>query len=138
MNNQPKQNETAHIVERQRTNAQASGEQAERLAEAYLARQGYRTLTRNYRCKAGEIDLICLHASSLVFVEVRLRSNASFGSAADSVTAQKRERIIRAANWWLCGPGHRHASRPCRFDVITLNKLSDDAIEWIPGAFDAG
>jgi putative endonuclease len=126
------------IVGRRHTPAQARGNAAESLAESFLAARGCRTIARQFRCKAGEIDLICLSGQTIVFVEVRIRTNPRFGSAAESVTATKRQRIVRAAQWWLAGPGRLHAQRSCRFDVVAMDGLQPDAMQWFPGAFDAG
>lgn len=130
--------EQGGIVDRRYTPAQARGNAAESLAKAFLAQQGCRTIARQFRCKAGEIDLICLCSASVVFVEVRMRGSARYGSAAESITATKRQRLVRAAQWWLAGPGQEHAHRACRFDVVVFDQLSPEGLHWIPAAFDAG
>lgn len=125
------------IVGRRHTPAQVRGNAAESLAEAFLQARGCRTLARQFRCKAGEIDLICLAGQTLIFVEVRMRGSARFGTAAESITISKRQRIVRAAQWWLAGPGRQHAQRGCRFDVVAIDGSQHDAMQWLPGAFDA-
>ncbi len=114
-----------------RPGASASGAHAETLAADYLQRRGLRLLQRNYRCRLGEIDLILADGAVLVFVEVRLRRNAAFGGAAASVTAAKRQRILRAARHYLSG----RPEPACRFDVVLLDALAADRIEWIRDAF---
>jgi len=111
--------------------AGAGGAQAEALAAAYLQGQGLRLLQRNYRCRLGEIDLVMADGPVLVFVEVRLRRNADFGGAAASITAAKRQRILRAARHYLSG----RPEPACRFDVVLLDALAADRIEWIRDAF---
>jgi putative endonuclease len=125
------------IVGRGGTTAQARGIAAEGLAEAHLARHGVQVLARRVRCRGGEIDLICRDGATLVFVEVRLRAPGRFGSAADSITATKRARIVHAARWWLAGAGRAHARRPMRFDAVVLERLEAQAPQWIRAAFDA-
>ena len=68
------------------TPAQARGAAAEALAAEHLAAQGLRLIARNVRCRGGEVDLICLDRSHVVFVEVRLRTSTRFGGAAASIT----------------------------------------------------
>jgi putative endonuclease len=113
----------------------ADGKSAEDLAAAFLARQGLAMVERNYRCRVGEIDLIMQDGDTLVFAEVRLRradpSGGGFGGAAASVTPAKQARIAAAARHYLAGG----AERPCRFDVVLLDRLAVDAIEWIRDAF---
>lgn len=111
--------------------ANSGGAAAEALAADHLQRRGLRLLQRNYRCRLGEIDLVMADGPVTVFVEVRLRRNADFGGAAASITAAKRLRILRAARHYLAG-------RPepvCRFDVVLLDALAADRIEWIRDAF---
>lgn len=108
----------------------ASGAAAEDLAARHLVRHGLKILARNYRCRGGEIDLVCRDGATLVFVEVRLRTNRGFGGAAASITPAKQRRLIRAA-------GHYLAGKPmpaCRFDAVLLDA---ENIEWIRNAFDA-
>jgi len=114
------------------------GEAAEALAAAHLERHGLRILARNLRCRGGEVDLIAHDRRSVVFVEVRLRSNSRFGGAAASITPSKQRRVILAAHYWLAGAGRAYASAPCRFDAILLDSLDPARIEWLQGAFDAG
>lgn len=121
-----------------RTPAQARGAAAEALAAAHLAARGLRIVARNVRCRGGEVDLICLDRSHVVFVEVRLRTSARFGGAAESITAAKRRRVLIAAQWWLGGAGRRFASAACRFDAVLLDALDPARVTWLPGAFDAG
>lgn len=114
---------------------QAEGARAERLAEAHLVRQGVRILSRNARYKGGEIDLIGLHQGSIVFVEVRLRKDHSFGGAAASITPTKQRRIILAARLWLQTDGRRYQQHPCRFDAVLLDELDELRVEWLQAAF---
>ncbi|MDR3213391.1 MAG: YraN family protein [Azoarcus sp.] len=116
--------------------AQARGHLAEERAAAWLAGRGLQLIARNVRCRGGEIDLICLERSMLVFVEVRLRTNTRYGSAAESITAVKRRRIIFAARWWLAGPGHAHQRRNCRFDAVLFDDEEATTPQWIQGAFE--
>ncbi|WP_018609368.1 YraN family protein [Uliginosibacterium gangwonense] len=113
----------------------SDGQLAERLAEKFLRQKGLTILARNVRCKGGEIDLIALEGTTLVFVEVRLRQNADFGGAAASITRPKQKRIILAARHWLHGEGRRYARHPCRFDALLLNDLTGSGCKWIRAAF---
>ncbi|TAK91588.1 MAG: YraN family protein [Burkholderiaceae bacterium] len=112
------------------TTAQQVGQRGEDAALAYLEARGLRCVTRNYRCKGGEIDLIMQHRDSLVFVEVRARSRSDFGSAADSITAAKRKRVQHAAQHYLLRTQDMPA---CRFDVVTIDT---GRVDWVQNAFD--
>ena len=104
------------------------GAAAEALAAEFLAQRGVEIIARNYRCRGGEIDLIARDRDMIVFVEVRLRSNAAFGGAAASITAAKRRRLARAAGHYLAKLGREP---PCRFDAILLDALDSSRIEWL-------
>ncbi|MBA2689719.1 MAG: YraN family protein [Burkholderiales bacterium] len=109
-----------------------AGKVAEDLAARYLASRGLKLITRNYRCRFGEIDLILQDGKTTVFAEVRLRESQRFGGAAASVGTQKQQRLIATAQHYLAG---QHTPPICRFDVITLDRLEPSAIEWIKDAF---
>ncbi len=110
----------------------SDGAQAEQIAAEYLERHGLRLIERNYRCRQGEIDLILDDRATLVFVEVRLRQSAAFGGAAASITAKKQQRIVYAAQHYL-----QRLKRipPCRFDVVLLDDLTVNSVQWIKDAF---
>jgi len=99
------------------------GDRGERAAVAFLKKAGYRILQRNYACKSGEIDIVALDRGEIVFVEVRTRSAETAPSPAESVTAKKVRRIVRAATDYA----HRKKvlDRPMRFDVVSII-LPDD------------
>ncbi len=113
------------------------GAKAEQLAARFLRRQGLRIRATNYRTPRGEIDLIAEHHKTLVFAEVRLRSDVRFGNAAESIDSRKQQRIVRASAHYL------HSEQlgdtcPCRFDAICLTP--DDSregyhLDWIRDAF---
>ena len=111
----------------------ATGQIAENLAARFLEQRGLTVTARNYRCRGGEIDLVCRDGTALVFVEVRLRRNAAFGGAAASVTPTKQRRIILAAQHYLMT--HSLANSDCRFDCVLLNDVSANHIEWLRDAF---
>ena len=104
------------------------GAAAEALAARFLLERGLDIIARNYRCRGGEIDLIARDGSTLVFVEVRLRSGDAFGGAAASITAGKLRRLTFAARHYL---GRLKAEPPCRFDAILLDALAPERIEWL-------
>src|SRR3989304_5065718 len=70
------------------------GRLAEDSACQYLAGNGLKLITRNYKCRRGEIDLVMRHNDSIVFIEVRYRHNNHFGSGAESVIHKKQKKII--------------------------------------------
>jgi putative endonuclease len=75
-------------------NKNNAGIEAEKLAATFLIDSGLKLVTQNYYCRFGEIDLIINDGKTLVFVEVRLRSNHQFGSVSSSNTLQKQQNLI--------------------------------------------
>ena len=111
-----------------------SGQLGEQRALAFPLSRGLRLLHRNYRCKAGELDLVMQHDELLVFVEVRFRQHGHFGGGAASVDARKRLRLGRAALMY-CMQEVVAPDVSCRFDVVALGP-DRDAIEWYVDAFE--
>lgn len=96
----------------------ARGALAEQVAARLLSLAGYRILARNFRCRAGELDIIALDNDVLVFVEVRMRSNDEHGHAAEMIRRRKQRRVIRVARYYLatCAPTFER----CRFDIVAI------------------
>ena len=113
------------------------GESGEEMACRELGARGYAILARRYRTRHGEIDIIARDADTIVFVEVRVKTTAEFGSAAESVTPWKQRRVVAMAVDYLAR--NRLTDRPCRFDVVAIDVLEGGAprITVIPSAFDA-
>jgi putative endonuclease len=101
-----------------RTAMQISGQAGEDEALAHLARHGLTLVERNFRCKAGEIDLIMRHGDTLVFIEVRRRADTRFGGAAASIGYAKQRRLLIAAQVYLL---RYRVPPPCRFDVFAID-----------------
>lgn len=106
------------------------GESAEQQALNFLAEKGLKAVSRNFRCKQGELDLIMTDQQALVIVEVRFRKTDKYGSAAESVTRAKQSRIIAATHVYLAA--HK-TDRPIRFDVVAIS--GNGNIDWIQNAF---
>ncbi len=110
------------------------GDAGENLARDFLKEKGFKILEENYRTRWGELDLIARDGETLVFVEVKTRSQKRFGSPLEAVTEDKRRRIIRMARTYLLEKGLQDPA--ARFDVIGID-LAEGAprIDWIPNAF---
>ena len=109
------------------------GAQAEARAAEFLQRKGYRVVDRNWTCRGGEIDLVCLDGDgTLVFVEVRARRSSSHGTPLETVVDVKRRRLVRAAGIYVHMKGRHDAA--CRFDVVAI---SGDVVEHVEDAFGA-
>jgi putative endonuclease len=120
-------------------NTTAAGRRGEDLARRHLEARGLEFLECNYRCRAGEIDLVMLEGSTLVMVEVRSRASAEHGSAAASVGPLKQRRFILAArHLMLTRPAYRRMA--ARFDVVAIDAAGRDTpplVTWIRDAFRA-
>ena len=81
----------------------STGYYGEEIARLAMEKKGYRLLERNYTIRNGEIDLIMEKGNEIVFVEVKTRRNDLYGDPLESITPQKRKRIINAAKVFLCG-----------------------------------
>ena len=110
----------------------SKGELQELEALKLLQRAGLELLSRNFRTRSGEIDLIMKDKDTLVFVEVRYRKSIHYGDGADTVTRQKQQRLTKAAQAYL---QQHHYQGPCRFDVVALS--SQHSPDWIKNAFEA-
>ncbi|RFA30313.1 YraN family protein [Alkalilimnicola ehrlichii] len=110
--------------------SRAQGSSAEAKARRHLERAGLRYKESNYQCRLGEIDLIMEDGRTLVFVEVRSRSDARFGGAAASIDTRKQAKLRRTAEHYLQRLGKLP---PCRFDVVAFE--GDTGINWITDAF---
>lgn len=108
------------------------GDRAEAAAATWLEQRGLTIRDRNFRSRFGEIDLICEEGGTLVFVEVRKRSNQRFGGAAESITAAKRDKLLATARIYLAS---LKRDMPCRFDAILIDGAG--RIDWIRDAFGA-
>jgi putative endonuclease len=109
----------------------------EELAVRELSARGYAIIERRYRTRHGEIDIVCEHDDVLVFVEVRARATDELGSAAESVTVRKKRKVTAMAVEYMAR--HHVTTRPCRFDVVAVDRALDPnpEITVYPYAFDA-
>jgi putative endonuclease len=78
-----------------------TGASGEALARKHLESRGYETIERNWRCAAGELDIVMRESGTLVFVEVRTRFGEAAGAAEESVSRAKASRLLAAAEWYV-------------------------------------
>jgi putative endonuclease len=95
------------------------GSRSEHAAGRFLRRLGYRVVRWNYRCPHGEIDIIALDGSCLVFVEVRSTERADATRAAAWVDHGKQQRLTTLALYFL--QQHRLLNNFARFDVLAIS-----------------
>lgn len=95
------------------------GRWGEKYCLGFLKRKGLKTLTRNFSCKTGEIDLIMVDTDrTIVFIEVRTRADETFNSIESSITAPKKARLAKTARYFLAT--HKIDDRPFRFDIAAI------------------
>ena len=102
---------------------QQLGRRGEEIAAAFLIERGFHVLAKNWRCPAGEVDIIVERAGEVRFIEVKTRSNLKHGYPEESVTHTKRRHLARAVEYWLQSspvtPQHY------QIDVIAIMKRGD-------------
>ncbi|MBY6367350.1 YraN family protein [Rhodococcoides corynebacterioides] len=118
-----------------RSAAQDVGRLGEDAAATFLTAVGLDVVTRNWRSRHGEIDIVAADGDTVVFVEVKTRSGTAFGTPAEAVTPAKAARLHRLAGLWLAeraGPWV-----PVRFDIVEVivTDGADPRITHLPGAF---
>lgn len=119
-----------------RTSAPADlGRRGEELAARCLEAAGLVLLSRNWRCREGELDLVATDGNTLVVCEVKTRSTEDCGPPAASITRAKIQKIRRATWAWL----RRYGCNQCavRFDVVSVRwpKSGKPTVEYLRGAF---
>ena len=109
------------------------GENGEDLAARHLRRAGFTILHRNWRCRVGELDLVCRHDDTLVFVEVKTSARLSSIPPAARVAFRKQAKLRAVAKYYV----KQHAiDLPSRFDVIAVWwENREPKIEHIENAF---
>jgi putative endonuclease len=111
------------------------GRWGEQIAADFLTGQGMVVLSRNWRCRWGELDLVAADGGRLVVCEVKTRSGTGYGHPAEAVTRRKMGRIRQLTRCWLA----EHRVRWCevRFDVLSVLWLSDGepCVEHLRGVF---
>lgn len=105
------------------TTAQELGAYGEQLASEFLEDLGFEIVDRNYRCKFGEIDIVARDDDTIVIVEVKTRSNVTFGLPVESVTNRKVQTLRRLAAHWMSEA--RLPVNAVRIDVISVVMSAD-------------
>ena len=106
-----------------------TGNLGEFLAQDFLKKKGYRILETNFRCHSGEIDIIALQRNTLVFAEVRCKTNSRFGSPEESITYTKMEHLKAAALYYLQNHGKYFDS--WRIDLVAIELDADYKLKRI-------
>ncbi len=115
--------------------ARETGTQVEHWVAERLQQQGLVLLQHSFHCPVGEIDLIMQEKKEIAFIEIKYRSKIQYGTGAEAITATKKRRIIKSAQWYL-QKNPRLAKMACRFDVIAIHHPEKEW-NWIKYAFDA-
>ncbi|MFW5730142.1 MAG: YraN family protein [Desulfonatronovibrionaceae bacterium] len=96
----------------------SKGRFGEEIASSYLQEKGYKILDRNWRCRKGELDIICTRSGKIIFVEVKTRSASGMGQAEESLRPSQAGVLLRTASSYLSCRGWW--DRECRFDFISV------------------
>lgn len=109
-------------------NTRKIGYKAEDQAAEFLVQKGFQILTKNFTIRGGEVDLIARDGNTLVFVEVKMRSNTTFGSAVESITPWKIQALQKTALFYI--RRIEWGDRPYRFDLVTIDKKGEGKFEF--------
>jgi putative endonuclease len=112
-----------------------TGKEGEKIAAAYLRKNGYHICESNFRCSLGEIDIIAREKSELVFIEVKTRKSGKLGYPEQAVGARKQKKMSQLALWYL--QKKKLTDISARFDVVAITLLPEgNEIRLIKNAFD--
>ena len=103
-------------------------------AARFLKKNGYKILSRNFKCKAGEIDIIAQKGDAIAFVEVKTRTSDAFGEPCEAVDLTRQRRYCNAAEQYIRLNGIGLETYVLRFDIIEIKKgvlnHIENAFEW--------
>jgi putative endonuclease len=112
-----------------------TGKEGEKIAAAYLKKNGYRIIEINFRCPIGEIDIVAKEKNDLVFVEVKTRKSINLGYPEQAVGIRKQKKMSQLALWYL--QKRKIAEINARFDVVAINLIPEkNEVKLIKNAFD--
>lgn len=110
-----------------------TGKQGEEEAVRYLQQQGYQVLERNYRYQHAEIDLIAKKGKMVIFIEVKTRTNVSFGNPEEFVSYTKAKLIMRVAEHYIFAKDWQN---DIRFDIVAVTIIGNELhVKHIEDAF---
>lgn len=115
-----------------RYNKRIVGAKYEETAIDHLISSGYNIVTKNFRCKIGEIDVIAKDKGYLTFIEVKYRSSTKSGYPHEAINKYKVNKIINTAKYYML-TNKISFDTPCRFDVVTI---LDQDVTIIENAFE--
>lgn len=111
------------------------GKQGESLAAEFLRKNGYRIVKNNFRNRYGEIDIIAIEGKTLVFIEVKTKTNSKFGNPVMAVDLRKQRQLSKTAIMYLTQK--RLNDCPARFDVVGISITEDKTeVELVRNAFE--
>jgi putative endonuclease len=113
-------------------NNRKTGALHEEKASRWLTMQGAEIITRNFRCRFGEIDMIANHQEYLVFIEVKYRNNVAAGYPVEAVNLAKKKNICKVADYYR-SINRISDNHPIRYDIIGI---CGQEITWYQNAFD--
>ena len=112
-----------------------TGKEGEKIAAAYLEKNGYRIIEINFRCPIGEIDIVAKENNDLVLVEVKTRKSIELGYPEQAVGMRKQKKMSQLALWYM--QKRKIADTNVRFDVVAITLISDNnEVRLIKNAFD--
>lgn len=112
---------------------QVLGQWGEKIAAEHLIDQGYEIITRNYRMRYGEIDIIATQKDTIIFCEVKTRTSLKYGTPASAVNYTKKNHILRVAERYLnSGDWEKYCPR---FDVIEVYCFDKGYINHMVNAY---
>jgi len=112
-----------------------TGKEGEKIAAAYLKKNGYRIIEINFRCSIGEIDIVAKEKDDLVFIEVKTRKSIELGYPEQAVGIRKQKKMSQLALWYL--QKRKIANANARFDVVAVTLIPEkNEVRLIKNAFD--
>jgi putative endonuclease len=112
-----------------------TGKEGEKIASAYLEKNGYEIIEINFRCPIGEIDIVAKEKNDLVFVEVKTRKSIALGYPEQAVGIRKQKKMSQLALWYM--QKRKIADTNARFDVVAITLIHDNnEVRLIQNAFD--
>ena len=117
------------------TQKNTTGKEGEKIAAAYLKKNGYEIIEINFRCPIGEIDIVAKEKNDLVFVEVKTRKSIELGYPEQAVGMRKQKKMSQLALWYM--QKRKIADTNARFDVVAITLIPEkNEVKLIKNAFD--